>query len=382
MLESARIVRARSMPPILAQLLSWIQSWKIEPQASLYAGLTYAAVLTLVLVRSRRNYLAIPILTPCPAHPDPPDCMVVIPARNEEAIIARAVRSLPPDSVLVIDDESTDRTGPEAEAAGAGVYRVAALPPGAIGKPYACMAGARAVPTKWILFADADTWYKDGALESLIRTAEGEGLSFLSLHPRFEAGSLAEHILTPYAQAVSFTAVHPGKSPEAAFDGRCILVRREAYEFIGGHAVGLNFLVDDLKLAQLAQRHRMKIGLVRTNTLAHARFHDGWIGLWHGIARNAYKFTLLPVSRVLLVLLAIAIAALWLPMLTLVLLGGWVFLALGLGLLPIVLLTPWYRNPVRALLTPVAIYALLPIIAHALYVVLTSTRVPWKGREV
>lgn len=382
MLESAKLAPLALMPSLLKPLSDSIRSWHLDPQGVFWFGLLYGIALAYVFVRARRNYLSIHELTPCPAQPNPPDCMVVIPARNEEKVIGRAVRSLPHDSVIVVDDESSDRTGPEAEAAGAGVYRVQKLPKGALGKPHACMAGARAVGTKWMLFADADTWYDEGVLESLINAAELDTLSFLSLHPRMESQSIAEHIVTPYAQALTFAATNLRKSPEAAFDGRCVLVRREAYEFIGGHSVGLNFLVDDLKLAQLALRHRMKIGLARTDELAHARYHEGWFGLWHGIARNAYKLSLLPLSRALMLLLTLLLAAAWLPTVVLTWFTGWKLLSFLLLVSPVVLLAGWYRNPIRALLAPLAIYAMLPIAAHALYVVVTSTRIHWKGREV
>ena len=36
--------------------------------------------------------------------------MVVIPARNEEGLIGNAVSSLPPDTVIVVDDFSADKT--------------------------------------------------------------------------------------------------------------------------------------------------------------------------------------------------------------------------------------------------------------------------------
>lgn len=52
------------------------------------------------------------------------DVTVVVPAYNEEDRIGRTVRELAGDySVLVVDDGSTDRTGPEARAAGATVTR-------------------------------------------------------------------------------------------------------------------------------------------------------------------------------------------------------------------------------------------------------------------
>src|SRR5438132_9290647 len=71
------------------------------------------------------------------------DCMVVIPARNEEGNIAEAVRSLPPDTVIVVDDFSNDNTAEEARRAGAGVLPAPMPVEGALGKSNACMEGAR-----------------------------------------------------------------------------------------------------------------------------------------------------------------------------------------------------------------------------------------------
>ena len=370
------------MEAIISYILSWVRGWNVDPRAGLFLGLAYAAAFTYIFVRARRNYMALPELAECAPQPTPPDCMVVIPARNEEAVIGRAVRSLPPDSVIVIDDESEDKTAREAESAGAGVFRVPALPRGAFGKPYACAAGARAVNSKWIMFADADTWYEDGILESLIYAAEMNGLSFISVHLQMECESLAEHILTPFCQALFFAAINPRKCPEGAFDGHCILVRRDAYAFIGGHTSGLTFLVDDLKLALLAQRHRMKLGLARTSSLGHARFQEGWKGLWEGLPRISFKYTHLPSGQGFVVLFSILLSALWLPMVAFTYSGGWPLVAVGLAVLPLLLLLSWYRSPIRVLLAPFAFYFMLPILGHVLYCILAKHRVSWKGREV
>jgi cellulose synthase/poly-beta-1,6-N-acetylglucosamine synthase-like glycosyltransferase len=76
---------------------------------------------------SRLRYKALPSAAKAQAAGHaPPDCMV-IPARNEEAIIGRAVRTLPPDSVIVVDDHSEDRTAKVARQAGAGAALM--LPP-------------------------------------------------------------------------------------------------------------------------------------------------------------------------------------------------------------------------------------------------------------
>jgi hypothetical protein len=159
-----------------------------------------------------------------------------------------------------------------------------------------------------------------------------------------------------------------------------MLVRRKAYEFIGGHNSGGTFLVDDLKLALLAQRHRMKLGLARTSGLGHARYQNGWKGLWEGIARNAHKFTLLPSGQGFILMLIMGLTGLWLPVAALTYSVDWPLAALVLAL-PLVLL-PWYRSPFRLILAPLSFYMMLPIAAHALYCVLASHRVSWKGREV
>ena len=77
---------------------------------------------------------------------------VVIPARNEEANIARAVRSVAAQQgireIIVVDDQSQDRTGEileglKAEIVGLRVVRIESLPEGWLGKTWAVATGAR-----------------------------------------------------------------------------------------------------------------------------------------------------------------------------------------------------------------------------------------------
>jgi cellulose synthase/poly-beta-1,6-N-acetylglucosamine synthase-like glycosyltransferase len=88
---------------------------------SLQVSVAITAILIAFLLRARRNFQALPLIPALPAGDPPPDCMVVIPARNEEPRIARAVGSLPHDTVIVVDDHSEDGTAAAARKAGAGV---------------------------------------------------------------------------------------------------------------------------------------------------------------------------------------------------------------------------------------------------------------------
>jgi glycosyltransferase involved in cell wall biosynthesis len=82
--------------------------------------------------------------------------VLVIPAHNEEPVIARTIDSLPPhffEWVMVADNGSTDRTAEEARKAGAGVVQIAEKGYGA-----ACLAALAALPAeaKYVVFLQAD----------------------------------------------------------------------------------------------------------------------------------------------------------------------------------------------------------------------------------
>lgn len=131
---------------------------------------------------------------------------VIIPARNEEANIARVVRSLAAQQsileILVVDDQSQDRT-PEilAELASEIPYlralRVESLPEGWLGKTHAVAEGARAATGEWLLFTDADTVHLPGSLADLVERAEGEHADLLSISPGQETPTWWEKAVIP-----------------------------------------------------------------------------------------------------------------------------------------------------------------------------------------
>ena len=341
---------------------------------SLQVSLAIAAILVVFLLRAGRNFRALPLIRPLPAGETPPDCMVVIPARNEEARIARAVGSLPHDTVIVVDDASEDATAEAARKAGAGVLPAPELSRGALGKPTACMTGARVLTSRWILFADADTWYAPGFLESVVAAAEAGPLDFLLIYPRPEYRGVSAHLLGPLAVALYFCGANPRRDPAALFNGQCLLVRREAYEFVGGHAAVLTNLCEDLKLAALAQRHRMKFAVARTD-LGHVRINP------QDFERNAHRFTEVSPRIGILILLAALFCALWLGALAWLLIERQWVAAAACGLLPLLLFVQWYRG-LRVLLTPLGIFGMLPILARGFNAAVTGRAVEWKGRVI
>ncbi len=314
----------------------------------------------------------------------PPDCMVVIPARNEEAFIADAVRSLPPDSVIVVDDHSEDRTAEEARHAGAGVLKAPDLRRGAAGKANACMAGARALTSRWILFADADTRFSPGFLDAAVARAESTGVALLSIYLDAECKTLAERVLAPYLIALFFCGANPRGDLRTVFNGQCLLVRRDGYEFLGGHGSVLNEAPEDVRLAGLAQRHRLKVGIARAGGLGRVR----WRGMAQAVERGARRFMIVsPWMGPRILVAALAMAA-WPPVVVWLTIHHRSEAAIVFAVLPFALLWNWYWSsergfaPLAMLALPVAIYSALLLLWRGFYGALSGGELEWKGRSV
>lgn len=349
---------------------------------SLWAASALVLFYCVFSVTAWRNYRGLPRLTLLEQKGPDPDCMVVIPARNEEAVIARAVRSLPHDTVIVVDDDSEDGTAEAARQAGAGVIKAPPLPRRGIGKANACAAGARVLTSRWVLFTDADTRFEPGFLDAAVAAAEASGLSLLSIHLDPEYHTFAEHVLVPYAQALVFCGANPRTQPGALFTGHCLLVLREPYNFLGTHVAVITQLAEDVKLTALAERHRLKLAIARASGLGHRRWYAGLRGIRDGMERHAFRFMLVSPHIGVHILLAALGAALWLPLLAWLSWDGQWGAAVPIAVLPVLALRPWYESWQRALAAPLAIYWILPVLARGLVSAVLGRPLVWKGRTV
>ena len=353
-----------------------MHSW-LDPGRSLWVALAIGGLIGVLFLRAWLNFRSIPRLRAESRDTPPPDCMVVIPARDEERLIAAAVASFPQDTVIVVDDHSGDRTAEAARKAGAGVLPAPDLPRGAFGKANACLAGARVLTSRWILFTDADTTFEPGFLNAAVAAAEAGGVALLSviLKPRGE--TWWQRLTSPLAVALFFCGVSPRRDPAAAFSGQCLLVRRDAYEFLGGHSAVLNTVAEDVKLAALARRHRLTYGMARAGRLGEARERD----LSGRIERASFRFLLAGSWTGILILTAATVMALWAPVLAwLVADRHWI--AAGIfAMVPTLAALPWYGSA-GALLARPAIYAVAPMIWKAFFAALGGRRIQWKGRVI
>ncbi len=213
------------------------------------------------------------------AQPEPAELIeltVIIPARNEEESIGACLQSLTSQSedifelgrdweLIVVDDHSTDRTAEIARGfANVTVMQADKLESGWTGKANAIWTAAKHARGRWLLFTDADTVHEPGDLHRAIHEAQRHKAGMLSYSPRQIVRGLAQRSLMPLVFSELALAYPPAKVSDpnnrlAAANGQFLLVEREAYRRLGGHASVAQDVLEDVELAYLAKRR--KVGL-------------------------------------------------------------------------------------------------------------------------
>lgn len=229
---------------------------------------------------------------------------VLIPARNEEANISAVIETILAQAgaaceILVYDDHSTDRTAEivSALARDNRIVRLLApenLPPGWCGKPFACAQLAAAARGEWLLFLDADSRLRPGAIERMVGEAERRGLTLLSCWPGLELNSFWEKLLMPMLNHVVFSlfpaplSVTMGLPALGLAHGACILTRRAEYELTGGHAMVRGELFEDTALARAWRAAGQKGLCLDGQDVVRVRMYESLRGIWVGFLKNAY----------------------------------------------------------------------------------------------
>ena len=265
--------------------------------------LPWVSPLVVALIRSlhSRSLSDFSASAPLPA----PRVSVVIPARNEERNIDRCVRSVlathyPSLEVIVVDDHSTDATRDLARAIARDDPRLRVtgapeLPPGWFGKHWACATGASVASGDLLLFTDADTWHSPDLLPRAVNAIGERGASLLSVAGHQEMHSFWERVIQP--QMFALLSIRYGgtehvsnarRAEDVIANGQFILVRRDAYDAVGGHALVRDRVAEDMSLAQQFFRSGRRVLLLSAVEQFSTHMYASFRELIEGWRKNIY----------------------------------------------------------------------------------------------
>ena len=228
---------------------------------------------------------------------------VIVPARNEEDCLGACLESLVSQSdegwklgrdweLLVVDDESTDRTREIAEGfVDVTVISPAKLPKGWTGKANAAWTAAKQARGEWLLFTDGDTVHEPGNFRRALHEAEKHEVAMLSYSPRQIVTGFWQRALMPLVFSELALAYPPAKvsDPEsrlAAANGQFLLVRRDAYVQIGGHEAVAQSILEDVDLAYLVKRRKLGLRFRYAPDAVSTRMYRSFGEMCEGWTKN------------------------------------------------------------------------------------------------
>jgi glycosyltransferase involved in cell wall biosynthesis len=255
-----------------------------------------------------------------------PTVSVIVPARNEEACLGSCLQSLVAQTgvgfeIIVVDDGSTDRTReiaasfPEIRVISPEVLRR-----GWSGKNNALVAGARQARGEWFLFTDADTVHLPGSLAASVAEAHHQKAALLSYSPEQEVHGFWEKAVMPVIFAELASSFRPSDvsnpaSNAAAANGQYILISREAYEAVGGHAAIGADLLEDVALARKVKASGRRVffryggDALRTRMYrSFAQLQEGWTKNLVLLFHSPVRLAILRLTEFVLIIASLAIA--------------------------------------------------------------------------
>lgn len=243
--------------------------------------------------------------------PFPPLVSLLVPARNEEAHIGMCVRSLVEQSyekleVLVLNDQSCDATAaivqeiidelPPSQKGRLRLFSGEPLPPGWVGKNFACHQLSRYARGTYLFFTDADTVHAPETVQAVIDCMSRLKVDLLTAQPAYELEGIGERLVMPLLCFRVFTLLPLtllSQRPEpilAAGNGPLLCFRRSAYEAAGGHLAIRGNILEDVSLARTIKAAGYRMALVDAVDMIHCHMYTSFTRTWVGFSKTFFAF--------------------------------------------------------------------------------------------
>lgn len=226
----------------------------------------------------------------------------IVPARNEEVVIAACIESLAAQpeiaEIIAVNDQSSDRTLEILQKLARQIARLKVIdapvpPPGWVGKNHAVWIGAQQARGEWLLCTDADAVLKEGAAAKALELSKEHKAALVSFSPEQVLEKWYEKALIPFiyvrlAQKFSFEQVNDPNSDAAGANGQFLMVRREVYDAVGGHAAVHGDVLEDVALARRVKASGARIWFGYSDGVVRVRMYRLFSAMWEGWKKNLF----------------------------------------------------------------------------------------------
>lgn len=327
-----------------------------------------------------------------------PCISIIVPALNEEEKLEAAMTSLlqldyPNYEIIAIDDRSTDRTGEIMDRLASEapnklkVVHIKQLPAGRLGKPHALQSGTEIAKGEWLLFTDADVNFRPDTIRRAVALGLRTNADHVVLFPTLITKSWGEGMMLAFL-SMAFALrrlwkVSDPRSGDFVGVGAFNLIRRTAFDALGGMQRLRMEVVEDMKLGKLVKQHGFKQVAAFADDLLTIHWARGAWGIVRNLRKNTFAFlrfswllTVLAILGVLFVHLGLYIGIIFAP--------GWSKLGFVIGLLSLALFYVGIRrhmkiSPVYFLLHPLSALMMCLALAQSAYFTLKNGGIEWRG---
>jgi len=218
---------------------------------------------------------------------------IIVAAKDEADTLRESLASLteldyPDKEVIVVVGPSSDGTEEIAQefAEKATVLREPQRPPDWLGKSWACHHGYLRSTGDVLLFADGDVIHSRESLGVVLANLESMHADLLTVWPKIVTRTVSERVIFP--ASVFFLCVGvagsarrtPGGRRVNGANGQYIMITREAYDAIGGHAAVKTDIMEDSAIGRKALGQGLEVlnadGDASVRVKPYSRFGEAW----------------------------------------------------------------------------------------------------------
>jgi len=233
---------------------------------------------------------------------------LIIPARNEDHNIPALLESLRGRGpagmeIIVVNDSSTDATESCVVSAMKNDARIKLLncpepPAGWAGKAWASTQGVARSSGDWILFCDADMVLEADVVSQAVALALQEKLDALSMVPRMENRRLSiASLLGCFALARALLLRPASPSRRGLVQGAFFMIRRSAYDAVGGFERIRASVLEDVDLGHLLQDSGFRVQTVPVHSILCTRMYRNFGEAFEGMSKHLFAVLGFSIAR-------------------------------------------------------------------------------------